>query len=96
MDRRFRFQAIRVQNSVISSIPGEAIHQLGIDVKSEGAALGFDYTFVAGLANSHMSYITTEQEYDVGGYEAFGTLYGRDTGPRLVQHCAQMMRAVRP
>jgi hypothetical protein len=96
MDRRFRFQAIRIQNSVLSSIPGEAIHQIGREIKAEGTRLGFDHTFVMGLANGHMAYITTEQEYDVGGYEAFGTLFGRDTGSRVVQHCAQMLRAIQP
>ncbi len=94
MDREFRFQAVRLQRSLLSSIPGEAIHEVGLEVKAAGAAYGFEHTFVAGLANGHMSYITTPQEYQFGGYEGAATLFGSDTGTKVVDACKSLMPGV--
>jgi neutral ceramidase len=95
MDHEYRFQAIRLGDSVIASIPGEAIHELGLDIKREGKLLGFTNAMVFGLANGHMSYITTETEYWAGGYEGIATLFGPRTGENVRNHCVSMMGAVR-
>lgn len=95
LETRFRFQAIRLDDVVISSIPGEAIHTVGLAVKAHGAARGFRKTFVFGLANGHMAYITTPDEYDAGGYESIATFFGRDTGTKVIDRCARVIDAVR-
>ncbi len=96
MDRSFRYQAVRLQNTLLSSVPGEALHEIGLEIKARGAALGFDRTFVCGLANGHMSYITTPTEYAVGGYESIATLFGANTGDKVITSCeavaAQVVR----
>lgn len=94
-ESRFRFQAIRLGDVVISSIPGEAIHTVGLAVKAHGQARGFRKTFVFGLANGHMAYITTPQEYDAGGYESIATLFGRDTGTKVIDRCVRAIDLVR-
>ena len=51
--------------------------------------------FVCGLANSHMSYVTTETEYWEGGYEALATFWGPKTGVRVRDSCHAVAQRVR-
>jgi len=95
MDREYRFTAIRIGEAVIASVPGEPIHELGLEIKAAGRALGFQATLVFSLANGHGASFTTEEEYWAGGYEALATLYGPQTGTRVAQECARRMNAVR-
>jgi hypothetical protein len=95
-ESEFRFQAVRLNKTAIVSIPGEAIHQLGLQIKADGKALGFQKVFPFGLANGHMGYITTETEYEVGGYEGLATFFGPKTGENLRKSCKAVMDAVKP
>lgn len=95
IETRFRFQAIRLNDIALVSIPGEAIHTIGLAIKAHGVARGFRKTFPVGLANGHMAYITTPEEYDAGGYESLATLFGRDTGTLVVDRCARALDLVR-
>lgn len=95
IETRFRFQAIRLDDVALVSIPGEAIHTIGLAVKAHGVARGFRKTFPFGLANGHMAYITTPEEYDAGGYESLATLFGRDTGTMVVDRCARVLDLIR-
>jgi hypothetical protein len=95
MDHEYRYQAIRIRNAVIASVPGEPIHELGLEIKKEGRNLGFDPVLVFGLANGHGAYYTTEAEYWAGGYEALATLFGPDTGKKVKNECVRMMGLVR-
>ena len=67
---------------------------VGLEIKRAGHALGFGRTFVAGLANGHMAYITTEREYYLGGYEGLATLYGPKTADKAIAACTKVMRKV--
>ena len=51
-------------------------------------SLGVATPVLFGLTNGHMSYITDADEYDEGGYEAVATLFGRDTGARVVEYAS--------
>lgn len=95
-ETRFRFQAIRIDDTVICSIPGEAIHEIGLDLKAYGRAAGFRWAYAFGLANGHMSYITTPREYALGGYEGIATFFGMYTGDRVVQSAELMIDRVTP
>lgn len=95
-ENTFRFQAIRINATVIVSIPGEAIHQVGLQVKGDATSLGFERAFVFGLANGHMGYITTEQEFYVGGYEAQATFFGPKTGENVREACWEQINNVVP
>lgn len=94
-ENTFRFTAIRLDRAVIASVPGEPIHDLGLEIKGDGLALGYDQTFVFGLANGHMAYITTEREYWIGGYEALATFFGPRTGENVRNACQRLMARVR-
>ncbi len=95
LENEFRFQAIRIDNDVIASVPGEAIHHLGFQIKDDARALGYRNPFVFNLANGHMSYIATEPEYHIGGYEGIATFFGPRTGPNVRAACEAMMQRVR-
>ena len=95
-ETEFRFQAIRLNDTAIVSLPGEAIHQLGLQTKEDGKALGFTKVYPFGLANGHMGYITTEAEYEIGGYERLATFFGPKTGENMRAACKAVMEEVKP
>jgi hypothetical protein len=81
--------------SCASSIPGEAIHVIGLRVKQAGQKMGYARTFVLGLANGHMAYVTDREEYEAGGYEATASFFGPDAGDKVVDACTARMLAVK-
>lgn len=92
----FRFQAIRMNDTLIVPVPGEPIFVVGQAMKVEGKALGFARVFVFGLSNGHMAYITNEAEYNVGGYEAVATFFGPDTADKVHAAAKTQMVLVKP
>jgi len=95
---RFTAFAFRIgnQNSVVVSMPGEPLLELGWWVRNDTKDLGFDNTFLAGYSNNHMSYFATPREYDVGGYESQGTLWGIDTAVKVRQGCKTVAQKLSP
>jgi hypothetical protein len=90
------FQALRIDRSVLATIPGEPITEIGWDVKRRATLKGFDQGFVVGLANEHISYITNLAEYVRGEYEGASTIYGPGTGDLVVNSCDAVMDQVKP
>ncbi len=82
-----QFTAVRLdvngKRSVFVTCPGEAIVELGWQVRNDTAKLGFTDTFFVGYSQNHMGYFCTPNEYDVGGYEAELTLWGINTSNRI-------------
>ena len=81
----FPMRALRIDNVLIGCIPGEPITAIGNEVKKRAAAHGYTRSMVWGLCGGHVAYVTDPLEYDEGGYEAMGTLYGRQQGPTMIQ-----------
>src|SRR5579883_2022289 len=96
VETELRFQAVRLGKWGFVSIPGEAIHTIGLDLKAYGATLGYEHVFPCGLSNGHMGYVCTEPEYNAGGYEAILTLFGSKTADRLEAACEAQLEAVKP
>jgi len=82
-----RFTAFSVELSgvktIMVSIPGEAIVELGWWIRNDTLGMGFQQTFLVGYTNNYMGYFTTPNEYLIGGYEALLTLYGIDTAVKI-------------
>jgi len=91
--RKARLQAVRVGDGVFMAVPGEAIAELGLQMRANASALGAKYPLVIGLANNYVGYILSHKQYNLGGYESGTSFYGPQLGPILV---AQMNEAVRP
>lgn len=96
VETRFWFGALRLNKTVLATVPGEPIRDLGLAIKDEGRRLGFDRTWCAALTNGHMAYITTPDEFRYGGYEALATMYGADTGARVYDAAAKALAGVKP
>ncbi len=96
IENEFRFQGTRIGKWGFTSMPGEAIHTISLSLKKQGKSLGFERTFTCGLANGHMAYICTPDEYDAGGYESLATFWGRDTGTKLEDACVKQLTKVKP
>lgn len=94
VEHKFRMTAVALDGDVISAVPGEPVHRLGLDIKARGKALGFANVLVFGLTNGFMSYVVDKDEYEAGGYEAAATFFGPDTGSRLTDACVQQIAAV--
>jgi hypothetical protein len=93
---RFRYAALRLGSLILLFVPGEPIGELGRQLEADAQALGFDQVWVVGLANGHMGYVTTPEEYDQGGYEAWLTFYGRDTSQRLREAFQEALAPLAP
>lgn len=58
--------------------------------------MGYDNVFVYSLTNNHMSYIVTEKEYTIGGYEALATFFGPTTGAEVRSACRHVAENIKP
>ncbi len=75
------------QGLTISTVPGEPITEVGTSIKTASAGqftTTAEHTMVSALTNGYMGYIVTSSQYDKGGYEAAGTMYGRTTDTTVI------------
>lgn len=90
------FVAVRLNDTAMITIPGEALTEIGFTIQDAIEVQGFDPVLILGLANGYMGYILTPDEYDLGGYEACGTLHGRNTGDFVTDRAIAMGLALTP
>ena len=96
MSHYLPFGALRLDDVVFATIPGEAITDVGLAVKAAGKKKGFRLTFVVGLANDFMGYVVNEKEYGLGEYESQATMFGKNTGKLVVAACDGKLSKVVP
>jgi len=93
-----RFTALHINvagvHSIIGSIPGEPLLELGWWLRNDTLKAGFANTLLAGYSNSHMGYFATPNEYDIGGYESQLTLWGYNTSLLVRQAFNAVMNLV--
>jgi len=65
--------------TVMVTIPGEGLVELGWEIYNSTKKMGYDLTFLAGYSNNHMGYFATPDQYDLGGYESQLTFWGINT-----------------
>jgi neutral ceramidase len=87
-------EALRVDSLVIAGMPGEAITELGLELKQRAKKMGAEYAAVAGLAGRDVSYILSEEQYKRGGYEASMSFYGPKLGEITVNALTGLMKKV--
>lgn len=91
-----QFMAIRLGESAWITVPGEPLTEIGAQIAAPVRAMGFEHAFILGLTNGYMGYVVTPEEYDLGGYETCGCLYGRDTGVFVVEHALAVAAGLAP
>lgn len=75
------FTALRINDdAVLATVPGEAITDIGWEIKAGMRQLGYQNAFVFGLSQNMLAYFTTEEEYWQGEYEAGASLFGPNNG----------------
>ncbi|MCA9771210.1 MAG: neutral/alkaline non-lysosomal ceramidase N-terminal domain-containing protein, partial [Myxococcales bacterium] len=79
----------------IAAQPGEPITAIGHEIKDAARGdLGYDDAWVVGLANGHVGYIVTEEEYVEGGYETALNLFGPGEGRVSVANAVDLLRGL--
>lgn len=77
----------RIGSLLFATLPGEFTTMMGDRIRGaieKAAGASASHVLLIGLANGHVSYVTTPEEYDAQFYEGASNLYGAATGP-LVQ-----------
>ncbi len=92
---------VRLDNTLVSFVPGEATIQAGEEinasVRAVGPALGLGSgadAVVSGIANGYIQYLATRYEYPLQRYEGASTLYGPSSTTYLAEvfhHLARHM-----
>jgi hypothetical protein len=72
----------RVQRGALVALPAEPITAVGTSVEGPGRAANesLDHLWVVGLANAHLGYVVTHEEWVQGGYEAGLNVFGPGQG----------------
>jgi len=94
----YRFHALQIRTGsgrrvAIATVPGEALHRVGLRVKALARRRGADGVFFLGLANGALGYIADEEEWDRGGYEATATFYGREAASNAEDALSRCLEA---
>ena len=93
LENKPRFTGIKLtfqnKNVVMVTMPGEALLELGWQIRNDTLKLGYDETFLLGYSNNHMGYFATPDEYDIGGYESQLTFWGIGTSNEIRMGCYQ-------
>lgn len=95
VEHSVRLQGVRIGNAVILTMPGEPIAELGIALRREVKALGYESVLLASLANNHIGYILTEKQFKRGGYEAVVSFFGPKAGEMLKGECRKIAKALK-
>jgi hypothetical protein len=81
-----------IGEAVIACVPGEMGVELGLALKQTLQARGFRPAWLLGLANDHLGYFLTEEQFRKGGYEASVSFYGAQMGPWLVSKFLELAK----
>ncbi len=95
VEKQARIQAIRFNDDVVITIPGEPLVALAQEIKGMGPYMDYNHVHVYGLANGHISYIAPPEEFEHGGYEVCATMYGPELAGLMVESCLETMRRAR-
>lgn len=96
MQKVLPFVALRLDDVVLATVPGEPTTDIGLAIKQAGSQKGFRLSFVVGLANDYGGYVTTKAEYIKAEYEGQSTLYGENTGTIVVTAASDQIDKVKP
>ncbi len=80
--------------TALASWPGEVVRDLGVRLKQRLGAMGFDTSFVLGLANDWGGYWLTPEEYDRGMYERTYHFYGRESAYYIEHHLLDLAKSI--
>jgi len=84
--------ALRVNDFLMVTFPGEPISEIGLAVKQTLREAGIRFPAVAALTNDLIGYILTKEEYAQSGYEVTASFYGDGLGELMLQNAQALAR----
>ncbi len=85
LPRQSYVHRIEIGDTWLMGLPGEAIMQIGLDLKARARKLGAKTPVVVGLADDHLMYFVTREEFPKGGYEVTMNMYGPAVEDTLIR-----------
>jgi len=85
--------ALRVDDVLVVTLPGEPTTGIGARVRELGRAAGAGTVLVAGYAQDHLGYILEQEDFLRGGYEPSMSIWGWKLGAALLENVAALLRA---
>mgnify|MGYP000576301261 CR=1 FL=1 len=76
---------VQIGGTWLMGLPGEAIMQIGLQIKERARKLGAVHPVVVGLADDHLMYFVTPEEFPKGGYEVTMNMYGPHIDKTLIR-----------
>jgi hypothetical protein len=95
----------RIGSLVIATLPGEFTTIMGERIREAvgtaantpgDTAAPKEHVLLVGLANGHVSYVTTPEEYDAQFYEGGQNFHGPATGPMIQTQLAELAKRGNP
>src|SRR5690606_15061043 len=69
-------QSLEINDLVLSFVPGEAVVEIGLELRRRILARGYKAQFTVGLANDYLMYFVPRRFYHQDNYEAAQSYYG--------------------
>jgi hypothetical protein len=85
--------AVALGDAAWVTVPGELQSSLGLRIK-RAVRDRWPHAIVAGLSNDYLGYFVERAAYDQRTYVTCATLYGADTGERLAETAATLLRGL--
>jgi len=83
---------IEAEPTLLVTVPGEALVELGWQIRNDTLNLNYQRTFLFGYSNNHLGYYATPNEYCVGGYESQLTFWGINTAEIVRASCLSTVK----
>jgi hypothetical protein len=77
-------QTVALGSVVLLALPGEVSCELGLAFRQGAKSLGFTNAYIVSLANDHLGYLLSPEDYAKGGYEAKMAFFGPDAGIQTI------------
>jgi hypothetical protein len=85
-------QVVRLDEVLLLAVPGEMCLAVARNVEKE---LGEKHVWFIGLANDHLGYFVTPEQYDKGGYEKEMCFYGSNVQSVFIEHFKRLAEKIR-
>jgi hypothetical protein len=81
-------QGLRIGDAVIVAVPAEVFVEIGLQIKQRAARR----TFIAGIANGYIGYLTTGEAHAIGGYEVVSSKCAPEAEGVLIEKTLALSR----
>ncbi len=76
---------IEIGKTWLMGFPGEAVMDIGLHAKAKARKLGAEHPVAVGLADDHLMYFVTRDQFPRGGYEVTMNMYGPTVEDTLIR-----------